>query len=166
MGGFRLKKVIPMIHKPEYLTKGGLVKLEAELKHLREVKRPEVAGSIQRAKELGGTVNNAEYEDVKNEQAFVEGRILTLENILKNATIIQESPPSEVVRVGSHVVLVDNQGKKAQYIIVGSAEVNPKEGKISHESPVGMALLGKKKDDEVEVQAPGGLRKLRVVGIR
>ena len=145
MGGFRLKKVIPMIHKPEYLTKGGLVKLEAELKHLREVKRPEVAGSIQRAKELGGTVNNAEYEDVKNEQAFVEGRILTLENILKTATIIQESPPSEVVRVGSHVVLVTTKERKRNTLLSGALRSIPKKGKSLMRAPLAWPYWGRRR---------------------
>jgi transcription elongation factor GreA len=154
-----------MATKHEYLTREGLAKLEAELKYLKEVRRPEVAARIQQAKDLGGTVNNADYESAKNDQAFVEGRILELETLLKNATLIEEKPASNTVQLGSEVVLADDQGEKSRYILVGTVEANPKEGKISIESPVGKALLGKKKGQTVEVRAPSGARKLKIVEI-
>ncbi len=155
-----------MAQKEVFLTPEGLEKLKAELEHLRSVRRQQVADQIQRAKELGGTVDNAEYDDAKNEQAFVEGRILTLEKMLKNASIIQEEKaPSSSVRLGSKVTVRSKGGEKELYTIVGSAEANPGEGKISNESPVGKALMGKRVGDEVEVRAPAGARKLKITAI-
>ncbi|MBI2906759.1 MAG: transcription elongation factor GreA [Chloroflexi bacterium] len=155
-----------MAQKQVFLTSEGLAKLAAELEHLQTVRRHEVAQRIQQAKELAGTANNAEYEDAKNEQAFVEGRILTLETILKNATIIPAGKPHpNVVQIGSSVTVLAQDGEEEHYIIVGSAEANPRLGKISNESPVGRGLLGKRVGDEIEVQAPGGPLKLTVMAI-
>lgn len=155
-----------MAQKEVFLTPEGLEKLKAELEHLRSVRRQEVADQIHRAKELGGTVDNAEYDDAKNEQAFVEGRILTLEKMLKNASIIQEEKaPSSSVRLGSRVTVRSKGGEKEHYTIVGSAEANPSEGKISNESPVGKALMGKRVGDEVEVRAPAGARKMKIIAM-
>jgi transcription elongation factor GreA len=155
-----------MAQKEVFLTPEGLEKLKAELEYLRSVRRQQVADQIHRAKELGGTVDNAEYDDAKNEQAFVEGRILTLEKMLKNASIIQEEKaPSSSVRLGSKVTVGSKGGEKEYYTIVGSAEANPSDGKISNESPVGKALMGKRVGDEVEVHAPAGARKLKIVAI-
>jgi transcription elongation factor GreA len=155
-----------MAQKEVFLTPEGLEKLKAELEYLRSVRRQQVADQIHRAKELGGTVDNAEYDDAKNEQAFVEGRILTLEKMLKNASIIQEEKaPSSSVRLGSKVTVGSKGGEKEYYAIVGSAEANPSDGKISNESPVGKALMGKRVGDEVEVHAPAGARKLKIVAI-
>jgi transcription elongation factor GreA len=155
-----------MAQKEVFLTPEGLEKLKAELEYLRSVRRQQVADQIHRAKELGGTVDNAEYDDAKNEQAFVEGRILTLEKMIKNATIIQEEKaPSSSVRLGSKVTVRSKDGGKELYAIVGSAEANPSEGKISNESPVGKALMGKRVGDEVEVHAPAGARKMKIIAI-
>ena len=155
-----------MAQKEVFLTPEGLEKLKAELEHLHSVRRQEVADQIHRAKELGGTVDNAEYDDAKNEQAFVEGRILTLEKMLKNASIIQEEKaPSSSVRLGSSVTVRSTGGEKVFYTIVGSAEANPNEGKISNESPVGKALMGKRVGDEVEVRAPAGARTMKIIAI-
>ena len=154
-----------MAQKEVFLTPEGLEKLKTELEHLRSVRRQEVADQIHRAKELGGTVDNAEYDDAKNEQAFVEGRILTLEKMIKNASIIQEKAPSSSVRLGSKVTVRSKGGEKENYAIVGSAEANPSEGKISNESPVGKALMGKRVGDEVEVRAPAGTRKMKIIAI-
>jgi transcription elongation factor GreA len=151
-----------MTQKDVFLTKEGLAQLEAELDHLRNVKRQEVAQRIHEAKELANPDHNAEYDDAKNERAFVEGRILTLENMIKNATIIDEGNHTGPVSLGARVVVVNAEGEQEQYIIVGSAEANPREGKISNESPVGRALLGKKIGDEVQVMAPAGVLKLTV----
>ena len=155
-----------VVHKETYLTGEGLANLETELEHLRSVSRQEVAQRIQQAKELGGTVDNAEYEVAKNEQAFIEGRILTLENMMKNAVLIPDDrKPSGKVEVGSEVTIKDAAGKEHTYTIVGSSEADPSEGKISNESPVGQALLGCKKGQKATVQTPSGSIKYTVVKI-
>ena len=155
-----------MVRREEFLTSEGLAKLEAEVEHLRTVRRQEVAQRIQKAKELGGTVDNAEYDEAKNEQAFVEGRILTLETMFKNAVVIPDHrTPSDCVEVGSVVTVVNGRGKTQQYIIVGSTEADPSQGKISNESPVGHALLGRKVGEEAEVTTPSGTVKLSVAKI-
>ena len=155
-----------MVHKETYLTGEGLAKLETELEHLRSVSRQEVAQRIQQAKEPGGTVDNAEYEVAKNEQAFIEGRILTLENMMKNAVLIPDDrKPSGKVEVGSEVTIKDSAGKEHTYTIVGSSEADPSQGKISNESPVGQALLGRKKGQQAKVQTPSGSIKYTVVKI-
>src|SRR4030043_1124894 len=154
-----------MAQKEVFLTPEGLEKLKAELEYLHSVRRQQVADQIHRAKELGGTVDNAEYDDAKNEQAFVEGRILTLEKMIKNASIIhhEEKGSSTSVKLGSKVTVRSKDGGKEYYAIVGSAEANPAEGKISNESPVGKALMGKKIGDEVEVATPAGVLKFLIM---
>jgi transcription elongation factor GreA len=147
------------------ITKEGLAKLESELEHLLSVRRQDVADKIKRAREKGGTENNAEYEDAKNEQAFVEGRILMLENIVNNATVIEAPALLGVVEVGDKVLIQNQDGKIEQFTIVGSAEASPVEGKISNESPVGKALLGKKIGDEVEVATPAGTIRLLIMDV-
>ena len=155
-----------MALKETFLTPEGLEKLKAELEHLETVRRPQVAEQIHRAKELGGTVDNAEYDDAKNEQAFVEGRILTLESMIKSATLIKEGKsPSSFVKLGSKVRVRNQDGEEEHYTIVGSAEASPSEGRISNESPVGSALLGKRVGDEVEAEAPAGTLKLKLIAI-
>lgn len=155
-----------MSQKPVFLTAEGLAKLQAELEHLCNVRRPEVADKIHRAMEMGGTTNNAEYDDAKNEQAFVEGRIRTIEQMIKNATLIRpEASPGGTVGLGSKVKVLDQNGELAKYWIVGSAEAHPQDGKISNESPVGQALLGKRVGDEVTVVVPAGVLKLKIVEI-
>ena len=153
-----------MAHKEIRITKEGKAKLELELEQLTAIRRPEVADKIKRAREMGGTENNAEYDEAKNDQAFVEGKILMLENILWNATVV-DSAPSGVVDLGSKVLIQNQDGKIEQYSIVGSAEANPVDGKISDESPVGQALMGKKSGDETEVQTPAGILKLLILEI-
>jgi transcription elongation factor GreA len=154
-----------MGQKKILITKGGLAKLQSELDYLLSVRRQEVADKIKRAREMGGTENNAEYEDAKNDQAFVEGRILMLENIVKNAAVIASPALPGVVEMGNKVLIQNQDGKIEQFTIVGSAEANPVEGKISNESPVGKALLGKKIGDEVEVVTPAGLLKLMIMDV-
>ncbi len=155
-----------MQKKPVYLTAAGLAKLEAELIYLRTVRRAEIASQIHQAKELADTVDNAEYDDAKNLQAFVEGRILTLERLTKNAVIIAEEHATDSVKVGTTVALLTNEGEEENYTIVGSYEADPIQGRISNESPVGKALLGKRVGDEVQVQAPEGSLRLTVIGIK
>jgi transcription elongation factor GreA len=154
-----------MSQKEIRITKEGLENLESELEHLTTTRRPEVAEKIKRAREMGGTENNAEYDDAKNEQAFVEGRILTLENTIWNASVIESPALPGVVELGNKVLIQNQDGKIEQYIIVGSTEANPVEGKISDESPVGRVLLGKKNGDTVEVTTPAGLLKLLIMEV-
>jgi len=154
-----------MGQKKILITQEGLDKLHSELDYLLSVRRQEIAGKIKRAREMGGTENNAEYEDAKNDQAFVEGRILMLENIVKNATVIESPAQPGVVEMGDKVLIQNQDGKIEQFTIVGSAEASPVEGKISNESPVGKALLGKKIGDEVEVKTPAGLLKLLIMDV-
>ncbi|MFC1950878.1 transcription elongation factor GreA [Chloroflexota bacterium] len=155
-----------MEEKEVFLTQEGIKKIKDELEHLHLHRRNEVAEKIRLAKEAGSIVNNAEYDDAKNEQAFVEGRILTLENMLKNAKIIDENSHSNKVILGSHVTVKNQDGQKEEYIIVGSAEASPKDGKISNESPIGMALMGKKVGQAAQVKAPAGTSKLTISKIK
>ena len=145
-----------MNSKPTYLSKDGLEKLRAELEEMVNVRRAEVATRIHDAKEHGDLSENAEYEDAKNEQAFVEGRIQQLEALIKNATIIDENHSSEHVGLGSTVHLESHDGGQETFTIVGSTEAKPAEGRISNESPVGRALLGRKKGEKVVVRVPAG----------
>lgn len=154
-----------MAQKVIHITKEGLVKLQAELDMLVSIRRPEVAEKIKRAREVGSTENNAEYDDAKNEQAFVEGRILALENILRNATVIERPEQPGVVELGDSILIQNQDGKIEQYTIVGSAEADPLNGRISEVSPVGKALLGKKTGDTVEVSTPAGLLKLQILEV-
>lgn len=151
--------------KPVPLTKEGLEKLKKELDYLVNVRRAEVAQRIHEAKELVGAQNTPEYDDARNEQAFVEGRILTLENIIQNAVIIEEAHDHHRVSLGSTVTVINHKGEREHYTIVGSAEADPKAGRISNESPVGLALLGKSVGDEVEVRAPAGTLRWTIVRI-
>ena len=155
-----------MVQRETFLTSEGLAKLEAELEHLRLVRRQEVAQRIQKAKELGGTVDNAEYDEAKNEQAFAEGRFLTVETMIKNAVLIPEQrPPADNIELGSVVTVVDSHGKTQKYVIVGSTEADPSQGKISNVSPVGKALLGCKVGQQAKVSTPSGTVKFNVVKI-
>jgi transcription elongation factor GreA len=156
-----------MPDQPVLLTPDGLAKLEHELDQLKHVRRPEVAERIRQAKELASTQNNAEYDDAKNDQAFVEGRILTLEKLIQDATVIDEyeAHHASSVQTGSTVHLTDGDGKKISYTIVGAPEADPKDGKISNESPVGRSLLGKRVGDEVQVNAPKGVLRFTVTQI-
>src|ERR1700746_18906 len=144
-----------MLNKPTYISRDGLDNLRHELDELISLRRPEIAQRIHDAKEHGDLSENAEYEDAKNEQAFVEGRIQTLEALIKNATIIDENHSTDHVQIGSPRAVESPDGKEA-FTIVGSAEAKPAEGRISNESPVGRALLGKKKGEKVLVKVPAG----------
>ena len=150
-------------HPPE-----GLDKLKDEIEHLSTVKRREVAERIKEAREFGDISENSEYDDAKNEQAMLEARIASLEDKLRSASVIDASElDSNVVRVGSLVSVKDEgSGKSLKYTIVGSTEANPSENRLSNESPVGKALLGRKKGDTVKVQLPNGKsRELKITKI-
>ncbi len=153
--------------QPTYLTAKGLANLKAELEELRTLRRQMVAERIQKAKEIGGTVDNAEYDEAKNEQAFTEGRILTLDNLINTAIVIpKKSVPSSVVAIGSKVTVINEKGRRDKYTIIGSAEADPAHGTISNVSPIGKALLGKGVGDVTEVSVPAGKIKLEVAKIQ
>ncbi|WP_213975723.1 transcription elongation factor GreA [Tepidanaerobacter acetatoxydans] len=156
-----------MVKKEVVLTQEGLKKMEEELEYLKSVKRREIAARIKQAIDFGDISENSEYDEAKNEQAFVEGRIALLEEKLRNAKLIDEVDIStDVVSVGSKVKLKDlDTGDIFEYMIVGSAEADPIENKISNESPVGNALIGEKKGSIVEVSVPAGIIKYEIMDI-
>jgi transcription elongation factor GreA len=150
------------------LTREGFEKLKDEIEHMRTVRRREVAERIKVAREFGDISENAEYDHAKNEQAMLEARIAQLEDKLRKATVVDESQvDSDVVSVGSHVRVKDQKsGQSVAYYIVGSAEADPSENKLSNESPVGSALIGHKRGDVVTVAVPRGpSRKLKITKI-
>ncbi len=156
-----------MEEKATILTPEGLRKLEEELEFLKTVKRKEVAERIKQSKEFGDLMENSEYEDAKNEQAFIEGRILTVEGMLRNAKVINNHDVrSDVVTIGSTVRLQDESGEELTYTIVGSPEADPLHDRISNESPVGRALLGRRRGDKVTVKAPAGTIRYTIKAIK
>ena len=155
-----------MAKRETYLTQEGLKQLQKELAHLKDVRRREVAARIHKASETGGTVDNAEYDEAKNEQAFIEGRIRALENTISNAVVSTTRRNRDSVQIGSSVTVVAQDGAKRRYKVVGSAEAAPLDGKISNESPVGQAILGHKIGDKVKVETPSGVTKLTITVIR
>jgi transcription elongation factor GreA len=157
-----------MSDKETLLTPDGLKKLEEELENLKSVKRREVAERIKIAIGYGDISENSEYEDAKNEQAFIEGRIITLEKMLRNARIINNDEIDlETVGIGSTVIVEDMEyGDTMEYTIVGTAESDPQRNKISNESPVGKAIIGKKKGTTVEVNVPAGIIQYKIVDIK
>ena len=155
-----------MTNQAVYLTKKGRKKLEDELEFLRDTKRQEVASRLHEAMEDGELIENAEYEAAKNEQAFVEGRILEIEHMLASAQEIKRRRAKDMVRIGSTVVVKQDGSANETYTIVGAAEANPKEGLISNESPLGRALLDGKVGESIEVEAPAGVLNFRIVKIK
>lgn len=157
-----------MAEKQFILTAEGLKKIEQKFDHLKSVRRREVAERIKQAIEFGDISENSEYEDAKNEQAFIEGEIITLEKMLRNSKVIDEQEiKTDVVSIGVTVVLKDLEfGDEFEYTLVGSAEADPVELKISNESPVGQAILGKKIGSIVEVNVPAGILKYEVIDIK
>ncbi|PLS01242.1 transcription elongation factor GreA [Neobacillus cucumis] len=155
------EKVFPM-------TQAGKEKLVQELEYLKSVKRKEVVERIKIARSFGDLSENSEYDSAKEEQAFVEGRITTLENMIRNAKIIAESEMAgDSVSLGSSVTFIElPDGEEETYSIVGSAEADPFEGKISNDSPIAKSLLGKKVGDQVTVQTPGGEMNVRIISIK
>ena len=154
--------------KDVILTLEGYEKLKGEIENLSTVKRREVADRIRIAREFGDIMENAEYDDAKNEQAMLEHRIATLEERLRDARVIDTSEVSaDAVSVGTRVRLRDLEaGQTVEYRIVGSAEANPSENKLSNESPVGRAIMGHKKGETVEVAAPRGTLKFKIMEIK
>lgn len=156
-----------MAGKEVILTYEGLEKLEKELQYLKTVKRREIAERIKHALSFGDLSENSEYDEAKNEQAYVESRIVKIEAMLKNAKVIDEEDVStETVSLGCKVKVLDmDANEEVEYYIVGSTEADPGKSKISNESPVGSALMGKKKGDIVEVNVPAGVIKLKILNI-
>jgi transcription elongation factor GreA len=154
--------------KKNIMTYEGIKKLEEELEYLKTVRRKEITEKIKVALGYGDLSENSEYDEAKNDQAFNEGRIIQLENMLKNAVVVVESEiPTDKVSVGSIVKVMDYEfDEEVEYAIVGSAEADPMNFKISNESPVGSALLGKKVGDVVEVTVPSGVSKFEILEIR
>jgi transcription elongation factor GreA len=149
-----------------YLTKEGFDNLQKELDELRNKRRKEIATRLQEAMEDGELIENAEYENAKNEQAFVEGRIKELEMLLANAKIIDEAEREPgAVHVGSTVIIQEEGQDPETYMIVGPAEADPRLGKISNESPIGRALMNHKAGDKVKVEAPGGAYTVVIVKV-
>ena len=150
-----------------FLTKEGYQKLQDELDYLRTAKRQEVANRLHEAMEGGELIENAEYEAAKNEQAFVEGRIQELEMLLATAKIIEENgkKKSDTVQIGSKVTLKEGNYDPETFTIVGAAEANPREGKISNESPIGKAILNHKTGETVKVETPGGTYNVKIMKI-
>jgi transcription elongation factor GreA len=149
-----------------YVTSEGLAKLQEELDYLVNVRRPEIARQIHDAKADGDVSENAGYEEAKNAQAFNEGKILTLKGILSSAKIIRANGSKETVELGSRVTIRDAEyGDEETYTIVGSTEVDPGNGRISLKSPIGRALMGRRLNELVEVQAPGGMTQFEIVKI-
>jgi transcription elongation factor GreA len=157
-----------MAVKEVLLTPEGLQKLKEEIQYLTGEKRREVAERIKHAREFGDISENSEYDDAKNEQAMLEQRIAQLEERLASARVIErEDVPAGVVDVGTRVRLKDvDANQTIEYVIVGSAEANPAQGKLSNESPVGKAIIGRKKGETVEVAAPRGSLKYKIIDVK
>lgn len=157
-----------MSEKKHYMTLEGKKKLEEELQYLKTEKRKEVVERIKIARGFGDLSENSEYDSAKEEQAFVEGRISTIENMLRNAVIIEENEAeADIVTLGKSVTFIElPDGEEEEYTIVGSAEADPFEGKISNDSPIAKALLGRKVDEVVKFTTPGGEMEVKIVAIR
>jgi transcription elongation factor GreA len=149
----------------QLITKEGYEKLKNELENLLKVKRPEIAKRIETAKELGDLSENAEYHEAKDSQAFNDGRIMEIQAILKNVKIVDSNGSKNEVSMGSTVEVKFN-GEKREFKIVSFNEADPSEGLISNESPLGLAFLGRKKGDEVEVNTPKGIIKYKILNIK
>ena len=155
-----------MAEQVTYLTPEGLKKLQDELEHLRTTRRAEVADRLHAAMDEGDIEENAEYDEAKNEQAFVEGRILTIKAILNNYELIDENDVEiDEISLGNTVTVKEGDEESEKYHLVGAAEADPTQGRISNESPLGRALLGRRVGDTVQVSAPAGLLTFRVVNI-
>lgn len=152
------------------VTKKGLKKLEDELTHIKDVRRKEVAARLKEAISYGDLSENSEYEEAKNEQAFIEGRALELEKMISNAKIISDTKKSTdaTVQIGTTVTVqnITEKDDPETYTIVGSTEANPTENKISNESPIGSAILGRTKNDVIKIKVPAGIFEFKIVKIQ
>lgn len=156
-----------MVQKEVAITPEGLRRLEEELAYLRTTRRQEVAERIKQARDFGDLAENPEYDDAKNEQAFVEGRIMELEETLRNARVIDAPVEIGVVTLGSHVALKDLEyGDVLEYTLVGPPEADPQHNRISDKSPVGRAIMGQKPGTVVEVDAPAGKLRFEILSVQ
>jgi transcription elongation factor GreA len=149
----------------KYLTQEGMTKLRSELDDLKGPRRRELAKRLRSAIQMGDLSENADYHKAKEDQAFLEGRILELEYLLRNAVIIEKNASADVVGLGNHVTIQEGDHPPETYHIVGAKEADPRNGKISNESPIGMALAEHRVGDVVEVRTPGGTLKLKILKI-
>ena len=154
-----------MDQREHYLTPEGAERLRRELDELRGTGRQEIAARLRHAVQQGDLSENADYISAKEQQAFLEGRILDLETVLKKAILVEASPQSETVEIGSKVLVAEAGADPVTYHLVGVKEADPRQGRISHESPIGQALLGGRPGDRVEVVTPGGTIRLQIVKI-
>lgn len=152
--------------EPTYLTAEGAARLKAELEELKGSRREELAQRLRAAVQMGDLSENADYHKAKEDQAFLEGRIQELEYILRNAVIIEKSENNDVVAIGSHVTIQEDEFPPETYHLVGPKEADPTNGKISHESPIGRALIDHKTGDIVEVETPAGQIRLKILKIK
>jgi transcription elongation factor GreA len=148
-----------------YLTNEGMAKLKVELEHLRGPRRRELAKRLRSAIQMGDLSENADYHKAKEDQAFLEGRIQELEHLLRNAVVIEKNASAEVVGLGNHVTIQEGSSAPETYHVVGAREADPRNGKISNESPIGRALAGHRIGDVVDVETPGGVVQLKILKI-
>lgn len=151
--------------KDSYISPEGLEKAKQELENLKSIERPEIIERIARARELGDLSENAEYHDARERQSFIEGKIQELESLIKNAMVIEAHTKSSTVGVGSTVHATCDNGQKMKYMIVGHSEADPASGKISNDSPLGMAFIGKAVGHEFEINIPAGKLKCKIDAI-
>jgi transcription elongation factor GreA len=153
------------MNEPTYLTSEGAARLKAELEELKGPKRNELAARLRSAIQMGDLSENADYHKAKEDQGFLEGRIQELEYIISNAVIIEKNGQSEKVAIGSHITIQEGEFPAETYHIVGSTEADPSQGMISHESPIGKALIDHQIGEVVEVETPGGITKFKILKI-
>ena len=151
--------------QPNYLTPEGEAKLNAELQELKGPKREELSKRLRSAIQMGDLSENADYHKAKEDQGFLEGRIQEIESILRNTVIIEESSGQDFVFIGSHVTIQEGSDEPETYHLVGPTEADPRKGKISHESPIGRALMNKKVGEVAEAETPGGMIKFKILKI-
>jgi transcription elongation factor GreA len=151
--------------QPNYLTPEGEAKLKAELQELKGAKREELSKRLRSAIQMGDLSENADYHKAKEDQGFLEGRIQEIEAILRNPIIIEKTQSNGVVYIGSHVTIQEGSLDPETYHLVGPSEADPRNGKISHESPIGRALMDKKVGDFAEAETPGGKLKFKIIKI-
>jgi transcription elongation factor GreA len=150
---------------PKYLTAEGMSRIQAELEELKGPRRQDLAKRLRSAIQMGDLSENADYHKAKEDQAFLEGRIQELEYLLKNAVVIEKNATSDVVGLGNHVTIQEGDSPAETYHVVGAKEADPRNGKISNESPIGMALADHRVGDVVEVSTPGGILRFRILKI-
>lgn len=151
--------------QPHYLTPEGAEKLQAELEELKGPKREDLSARLRSAIQMGDLSENADYHKAKEDQGFLEGRIQELEAILRNSVIIEKTKSTGVVTIGSHVTIQEEGFDPESYHLVGPTEADPRQGRISHESPIGRALMDKKVGDVAEAETPGGKIKFKIIKI-